>query len=212
MGGLVLKYSIDLENLPIHEYKDLLKQQNLLPGRRILWRGIEGNFALFERQGIKSIAELKKIISSPKKIAAFSSEIGISEEYLVILKREIGSLEQKPVSLSDFPGIDGLLLEKLSGLGLRTSKDYWNQKQNFTDELFCLCDLVRINGVGPLAARAFYEAGYQYALKISEADPLEMLNKVSEVNEIHHYYKARLGIKDMQFCIDFALLLKKYAI
>lgn len=207
-----MKYSIDLESLPIHEYKALLKQQNLLPGRRILWQGIEENFAFFERQGIKSIAELKKRISSPKKIATFASKSGISEEYLVILKREIGSLEQKPVSLSDFPGIDGSLLDQLSELGLITSKDYWNQKQGFTDELFCLCDLVRINGVGPLAARAFYEAGYQSALDISEADPQEMLEKVSEVNEIHRYYKARLGIKDMQFCIDFARLLKKYAI
>ena len=127
------------------------------------------------------------------------------------MKREIGSLEQKPVSLADFPGIDGSLLDQLSELGLITSKDYWNQKQGFTDELFCLCDLVRINGVGPLAARAFYEAGYQSALDVSEADPQEMLEKVSEVNEIHRYYKARLGIKDMQFCIDFARLLKKYA-
>ncbi|NLB28346.1 MAG: hypothetical protein GX819_05310 [Clostridiaceae bacterium] len=206
-----MKYSIDLESLPIYEYKALLKQQNLLPGRRILWQGIEENFAFFERQGIKSIAELKKRISSPKKIATFASKSGISEEYLVILKREIGSIEQKPVSLSDFPGIDGSLLDQLSELGLITSKDYWNQKQSFTDELFCLCDLVRINGVGPLAARAFYEAGYQSALDVSEADPQEMLEKVSEVNEIHRYYKARLGIKDMQFCIDFARLLKKYA-
>lgn len=206
-----MKYSIDLESLPIHEYKALLKQQNLLPGRRILWQGIEENFAFFERQGIKSIAELKKRISSPKKIATFASKSGISKEYLVILKREIGSLEQKPVSLADFPGIDGSLLDQLSELGLITSKDYWNQKQGFTDELFCLCDLVRINGVGPLAARAFYEAGYQSALDVSEADPQEMLEKVSEVNEIHRYYKARLGIKDMQFCIDFARLLKKYA-
>lgn len=206
-----MKYSIDLESLPIYEYKALLKQQNLLPGRRILWQGIEENFAFFERQGIKSIAELKKRISSPKKIATFASKSGISEEYLVILKREIGSIEQKPVSLSDFPGIDGSLLDQLSELGLITSKDYWNQKQGYTDELFCLCDLLRINGVGPLAARAFYEAGYQSALDVSEADPQEMLEKVSEVNEIHRYYKARLGIKDMQFCIDFARLLKKYA-
>lgn len=205
-----MKYNISLESLTIHEYKNLLKQQNLLPGRRILWQDIEENFVLFERQGIKSIAELKKIISSPKKIAAFASESGISEEYLTILKREIGSLEQRPVLLSDFPDIDASLLDELSVLGLRTSKAYWNQKQDFTDELFCLCDLVRINGVGPLAARAFYEAGYQSVLEISEADPQEMLEKASEVNKRHHYYKVKPGIKDIQFCINFALLLNKY--
>ena len=80
------------------------------------------------------------------------------------------------------------------------------------DELFCLCDLVRINGVGPIAARAFYEAGYQSASDVATADATDMLKKVSAVNEAHHYYKAKLSIKDMQFCIDFALLLNKYAI
>lgn len=79
-----MKYNIDLKNLTIHEYKDLLKQQNLLPGRRILWQGIEENFSLFDRQGIKSITELKKLIANPKKLSAFASESGISEEYLVI--------------------------------------------------------------------------------------------------------------------------------
>lgn len=141
-----------------------------------------------------------------------ASKSEISEEYLIILKREIGSLEQKPVLLSDFPDIDDSLFGKLSESGLKTSKDYWVQKQDFIDELFCLCDLVRINGVGPLAARAFYEAGYRSSAEIAAADAEVMLMKVSEVNEINHYYKAKLGVKDMQFCIDFALLLKKYAI
>ena len=80
-----------------------------------------------------------------------------------------------------------------------------------SDELFCLCDLVRINGVGPVAARAFYEAGYHSASEVAAAYAEDMLEKVSAVNETHHYYKAKLGIKDMQFCIDFALLLNKYA-
>ncbi len=39
-----------------------------------------------------------------------------------------------------------------------------------------------------------------------------MLEKVSAVNKVHRYYKAKLGVKDMQFCIDFALLLNKYTI
>jgi hypothetical protein len=137
---------------------------------------------------------------------------GISEEYLVILKREIGSLEQKPVPLSGFPGIDRSLLAKLGVVGLKTSKDYWESKQDFSDELFCLCDLVRINGVGPIAARAFYEAGYLSVSDVAASDAAVMLEKVSAVNEAQHYYKAKLGLKDMQFCIDFALLLNQYAV
>ena len=206
-----MKYNLDLERLSVQEYKDLLKQQNLLPGRRILWQDIDKNFAEFESKGIKSVTDLKKSFSTPKRITAFATESGLSEEYLVILRREIGSLEQKPVPLLEFPGINASLLEKLAESGLRTSKEYWDQKPDISDELFCLCDLVRINGVGPVAARAFYEAGYHSASEVAAADAGYMLEKVSAVNEAHHYYKAKLGIKDMQFCIDFALLLEKYA-
>ena len=204
-----MKYNLDLECLSLEEYRILLKQQNLLPGRRILWENIDNNFASFERRNIKTVGQLKKSLSTPLKIAALSSESGIAEDYLVILKREIGSLDQKPVPLSAFPGIDSSLLAKLGGTGLKTSKDYWEQKQNTSDELFCLCDLVRINGVGPVAARAFYEAGYQSAHDVAAASAEDMLEKVSAVNEVSHYYKGKLGMKDMQFCIDFALLLHR---
>lgn len=207
-----MKYTLDLELLSVQEYKALLKQQNLLPGRRILLQDIDENFAAFGGKGIKTVAQLKKNLSTPAKMSDIEAASGISEEYLVILKREIGSMEQKPVPLSGFPVINPLLVAKLSDAGLKTSKDYWESKQDFSDELFCLCDLVRINGVGPIAARAFYEAGYQSVYDVAVADVAAMLEKVSVVNEAQHYYKAKLGLKDMQFCIDFALLLNKYAV
>ncbi len=205
-----MKYNLDLELLSVQEYKDLLKQQNLLPGRRILWQDIDKNFAVFESRGIKNVAELKRNLSTPAKIVDLGLASGIPEEYLVILKREIGSLEQKPVPLSSFPGIDSSLATKLGGAGLKTSKEYWESKQDLTDELFCLCDLVRINGVGSIAAKAFYEAGYRSVSDVAAADAAVMLEKVTVVNEAKCYYKAKLGQKDMQFCIDFALLLNKF--
>lgn len=205
-----MKYNLDLELLSVQEYKDLLKQQNLLPGRRILWQDIDKNFAVFESRGIKNVAELKRNLSTPAKIVDLGLASGIPEEYLVILKREIGSLEQKPVPLSSFPGIDSSLATKLGGAGLKTSKEYWESKQDLTDELFCLCDLVRINGVGSIAAKAIYEAGYRSVSNVAAADAAVMLEKVTVVNEAKCYYKAKLGQKDMQFCIDFALLLNKF--
>lgn len=54
-----MEYNLDLDRLSVQEYKDLLKQQNLLPGRRILWHDIDKNSALFESKGIKSVADLK---------------------------------------------------------------------------------------------------------------------------------------------------------
>ncbi|MEL7609447.1 MAG: helix-hairpin-helix domain-containing protein [Bacillota bacterium] len=205
-----MKYNLDLECFPIQEYGVLLKNQNLLPGRRVLRQDVDKNFALFESRGIKTVAQLKKSLSTPAKIVAFAADSGISENHLAILKREIGSLEQKPVPLTGFPGIDPSLVLKLSEAGLKTSKDYFERNQAISDELFCLCDLVRINGVGPVAAKAFYEAGYRSVSGVAGADAAVMLEKVSAVNQIRQYYKAKLGQKDMQFCIDFASLLERY--
>jgi hypothetical protein len=207
-----MNYTLDLEHLSLQVYKALLTQQNLLPGRRILYQNIDGNFTSFENRGIKTVEQLKKSLSTSAKIADIEAASGIPKEYLVILKREIGSLEQKPVPILGFPDVHHPLLEKLIGAGLKTSKEYWETRKDPSDELFCLCDLVRINGVGPIAARAFYEAGYRAVSDVAAADAEVMLKNVSAGNEARHYYKAKLGLKDMQFCIDFALSLNKYAV
>ncbi|WP_422122452.1 helix-hairpin-helix domain-containing protein [Planococcus sp. X10-3] len=204
-----MDYSLDLESIAVQSYKEILKKQNLLPGRRLLLQNIDENFAVIENKGIQNLSQLRKSISSPQKMTSFASESGIPEDYLVILKREMSSLEQKPVLIANFPGIDASLVNKLNKSGVNNSKDYWEHNQSGMDELFSLCDLVRINGVGPLAAKAFYEAGYRSVLEVAEADAALMLEKVSGVNEAQHYYKAKLGLKDMRFCIDFAQLLRR---
>lgn len=205
-----MEYGLDLSCLSVGSYKELLRKQNLLPGRRILLQDIDRNFDIIENCGIENVLQLKKALSTSQKIASFASKHDLSEEYLMILKREIGSLEQKSVPLSDFPGMDTAFISYLNGIGIKTSKDYYNSNPTEKDELFCLCDLVRINGVGAIAARAFYESGYTGVSEIAGADAAEMLQKVSEINGIRQYYKANLGVKDMQFCIDFASLLMRF--
>ena len=205
-----MPYNLDLSALSVQEYKEILQHQNLLPGRRMLWQNIDHNFAMIGKQGITNVAQLKKQFSTPQKMASFTAATGISEEYAILLKREIGSLAQKPVSIASFPGIDDAIVSSLSGKGIKTSKEYFESGLSNIDELFCLCDLVRINGVGAMAAKAFYEAGYRSVAEVSCADAAAMLERVSAVNEAKGYYKAKLGIKDMQFCIDFASLLIKH--
>lgn len=205
-----MEYGLDLSCLSVGSYKELLRKQNLLPGRRILLQNIDRNFDIIENCGIENVLQLKKALSTSQKIVSFASKHALSEEYLMILKREIGSLEQKSVPLSDFPSMDTAFISYLNGIGIKTSKDYYNSSPTEKDELFCLCDLVRINGVGAIAARAFYESGYTSVSEIAGADAAEMLQKVSEINGIRQYYKANLGVKDMQFCIDFASLLMRF--
>ena len=205
-----MPYNMDLSRLTLQEYKELLKTQNLLPGRRILRESIDENFACMSREGIADVAQLKKRLATPEKTAAFAAATGVPIEYLTILKREAGSLEQKPVPISDFPGVEQALVSALREQGVKTSKEYYESGLCEPGELYSLCDLVRVNGVGAVAARAFYEAGLCSVTDVAHADPEDMLQKVTAVNEKKGYYKAKLGEKDMQFCIDFARVLIKF--
>ncbi|MFT3951696.1 MAG: DUF4332 domain-containing protein [Oscillospiraceae bacterium] len=205
-----MKYNLDLSCLLIQDYKKILKNQNLLPSRRVILQDIDDTFTLFENLGISDVAGLKKALSTPVKLQSFAANSGLSENYLTILKREIGSFEQKPVPIANFPDLDSLLISSLNDAGIKTSKDYFESGLNEWEELFCLCDLVRINGVGAVAAKVFYEAGYQSVSDVAHADAAAMLDEVSNINKAKQYYKANLGTKDMQFCIDFAKLLISY--
>lgn len=218
-----MSYTIEIQRIPVQTYRKILKNQNLLPSRRILLEDIETNFQKIMDAGIGNLCELKNSLSTPQKISAFSSATAIPENYLAILKREMGSLEQKPVSISDFPGIKKETVSKLSGNHVKTSKDFFNlchlnksigavsEKTGVSGEeigeLRCLCNLVRINGVGAIAARTMYESGYKSIADIARADAAELLSRISDVNAVRQYYKARLGEKDMQFTIDYANLI-----
>jgi len=204
-----MKYNLDLDRITLEDYKEILKKQNLLPGRVCLLENIDQHFALLKKKNLLTVSQLKQALSSAQKIVAFASASGIPEKYLTILNRESGSLIQKSVSLDSFPDIEASLTSRLAQNGLKNTKEYFESNPAEKNELFCLSDLVRINGVGPVAAKTFYEAGYRSVEDVARADAAEMLEKTNEVNRVRQYYKANLGIKDMQFCIDFAKILAR---
>lgn len=206
-----MTYCLDTSALSLELYRDLIKKQNLLPGRRILLQNIDSDFMRLMNSKIQNVLELKKALSSPNKLKALAIKCDLSEEYLTILKREIGSLEQKPVAIDSFPNMDDLYISSLISKGIKSSRDYWESNMPKCNELYSLCDLIRINGVGPTAAKTFYEAGYKSVNEVANATPEEMLKRVSEINEIKQYYRAKLGVRDMQFFIDYANLLDRFS-
>ena len=219
-----MKYTADFAKLKLDEYKELIKTQNLLPGRKLLQFNLDTNFSLIKDAGIKNLDELVKALSTVTKLKALSTQTKISEDYLFLLKRETGSLQPKPVSLGDFPGIAVDITETLQKAGIRTSKDFFElftstdeNKQilktlSISDEslyeLFCLCSLCRINGIGAAAAKCFFDAGYFSIDDVADGNASDMLNRLNSANGQSKYYKASLGTKDMQFCIDYARIQK----
>jgi len=124
------------------------------------------------------------------------------------------------VPISDFPGISANIVSILLNKRIRTSKDVYDLvinpnnisivsreigiEVNELQELSSLCNLVRINGIGAIAARTLYESGYRSIDEIAHAKAAELLKGMNAVNVNKQYYKAKLGEKDMQFVIDAA--------
>lgn len=218
-------YSIELKNICLNDYMDILKNQNLLPGRKILLNNIDENFKAIYTFGISNLDELYKILCKPAKLEALVYKTGINKDYLIILKREVGSFIQKPVSICDFPGLSPIIFLQLNEHHIKTSKDLYDysdgfsKKKQFCDitgiseniakELFALCDLVRINGVGAVFAKILYISGINGVQDLANTDADYIFQKFLEINIDNTYTKAKLGKNDMQFCIDFAKILSK---
>jgi len=215
-----MSYAPNLSRLTIEDYKGHLKSIDLLPSRRMLLDSIDENFSAVIGCGISDVHALMKEISTPAKITAFSKRTCINFDYLKILKREIGSLMPKNVPLIEFDIVSPEAAQSLKSAGFYNSKNFFEAYPDITkpiceridcEKLYQLCDLVRINGIGPLAAKLFLEAGYKSAEDIASANADDMVKKINDINTKKHYYDGQLGVKDMTFCIVHADMIKRYA-
>ena len=218
-------YTIDPSLLSLDEFRELTAGKSMLPGRVMLQERIRERFQVLKQQGIKHLGDLLRILSSKSKIENFSVQTGLSNEYLVLLKREAGSYLARPFPLSDFPGIPFEYSELLKSRGIRNTKDFFEQVQTKEQqedlssntgipvyrlkELGVLCDLSRITGVGGIFARVIYEAEIRSPREFAGADVPVLLSSCQAVIEKHGYAAGKLGEKDIQYGIDYSRVIVK---
>ena len=214
-------YGPDLSRLSVQKYRAMLKNKDLLPGRRPLLEDIDEHFRSIASRGIGNVAELQQALSTSKKRSALAAATGIPDAYLVLLRREIGGLVPKAVPIKDLVDMDAGTGQRLAAAGIRTSADLYGAHQSGrlsalasgqAQELFAQCDLVRVNGIGPLAARIFIAAGYDSCQAVADADAASLLERLAAANEEGGFYAGSLGSeRDMQYCIDSARFLVDFA-
>jgi hypothetical protein len=216
---------INLENFSLNNYKKVLENTELLPGRRLLKEKLSSRFKKLTQQGITNLHQLVQVLKSTERTKGLASETGIPIEYLIILKREINRYLPKPVNLADIPGIDPLLINKLKELGIKTTLQFFqfaetqkkrsklstelNLPVNSLNELAKLSDISRIWGVGPIFCRIFYETGTDTVEKISKATAEGLFRELNEVNKNKKYTKVKFTVKDVEQCIKAAQALPK---
>ena len=201
----MVTFSLDLSQISLDRFYHLTRSKQMLPGRVMLHEMMEDRFAILGRAGISDLKVLLRQLGSKQKMESFSARSDLPYPYLVLLKREAGSYLAKPIPLSDFPGIPFEYTESLRSKGIRNTRDFFQLAQTGPkrselasktgiplarlSELYALCDLTRITGVGGSMARFCYEEGFRSVTEFAGA-------------EAQHF--SNFPEKDIRYCIHYA--------
>ncbi len=216
-------YTLNPEDFSLQLFYELTRSKKMIPSRIVLQDGIEKKFEILKARGIENLKQLIRALGNKQKIAVLSAKTEISAAYLVLLKREAGSYLSKPFPLSDFPGIPLEYTEVLKSRGIRNTREFFESVQTAGQrktvsaetgipdarlrEIFSLCDLSRITGVGAFYARIIYHAGIKSVRDFAETAPATH-NKLYMLNlEKFSYPVKALGEEDLQYCINYATLI-----
>ena len=218
-------YFIDTDKFPIDKFRDILKKKDILPGRIVLKDKLNERFFLLKTKGINSLQDLLDTLKTKAKVDKFAKEIGLSVDYLTILRREANSYLSVPVRLVDLPFIGKDIIEKLKLNGIKDSKQLFEYAAKRSDrkkladryklpvdkllELVQLCDLVRITGVGPVFARIIFDSGIYTVKDFLTFDSSDLFERLVKLNDEKGLTKAKFTVKDIMYCIELGKYLPK---
>ena len=205
----------------------MIMSKRLIPGRVTLLENIQERFQILLKAGISNMGELLKSLKSKDSIQTFASISGIPAAWLLLVKREAGSYLSRPFPLSNFPGIPFEYIEVLRSKKITNTRLFFEQAQSTSQqneianktgipavrlkEIFALCDLSRITGIGGIFARIAYEAGIKSTKEFARTDAVIHTKKYMAVIDKHGYAIGQLTEEDIQYCIDYARLIQEYS-
>jgi hypothetical protein len=213
-------FYIDFEQISLDALQASFESVDLLPSRQLIKEDIQHNFEVLKDQGLSNAAALLEAIKTPKKTREFAMQSGLDLNYLTILSREMRSYLQKPTRLKDFPGIPKKAIVKLENSGIKNAQQLFdrvltseNRRElcaqtgidtKLIPRLTKLVDLSRIRWVNHTFANMLYEAGYDSAEKVAQADYTVLHQKVKKLNEERAFFKGSIGLHDMKLCVEAA--------
>lgn len=92
-------YTISLAAITLDVFAETLKEIDVLPSRRVLKDAIDERITCMKDEGMKTLDDVLRVLKNKRARDAFRERTGLSDEYLTILKREIGSYVTKPVAI-----------------------------------------------------------------------------------------------------------------
>lgn len=215
-----MNYYIDDSKIELKDLQKRIEKTDLVPSRKSILENIDDIFKTLNKKGIKTLADLRNQVKTPKKLNEFSVKSGIDNDYLILLRREVESYFPKAFSINEFTWLPREECEKLNLLGLNNTKKIFealNRKDNlrklgiennisnsFLNKILSLVTLTRIQWVSPLFAYMLYEVGYISPKNIAEANAEELCNAVNKINDSGEYFKGKIGLRDIKRLINSA--------
>jgi hypothetical protein len=212
-------YSINLEKITLDEFQEILTSIDLLPGRRILLGSLPEIVERLKQRDILHLEALRKLLQNKKHYPELAQALSVSVDYLTILNREVNSYVSKPVMLSELGVFSAEELTRLTKAGVKSTKDLYERaltptaRQELSARLALpagqivmaleLSDLLRINGVGPVYAKILREMGIKSAPDYLNRETAWILEKYQEINAAKQPARAKLGLKDIEYCQRF---------
>jgi hypothetical protein len=222
---MVENYHIDLKKIPLNEFKEEIKNSELLPSRKILKNYLNERFKILKENKVDNLQDLANLLKTPKKAREFAEKSGLPEDYILILRREINSYTPNPVNLGKFPGIKDETLNKLNSAGIKNTTHLFKRVKTQEDrkklatalgipckdlmELTKLTDMVRIKWVGPVFARIFLDSNTDTTAKIAKSKPNPLYKSLVEINNQKKYTKSKFTESDVELCIKVASMVPK---
>ncbi len=213
-------YYIDLEKITIDDYRIKLESAYLPPSRMILKDKLDERFEYFKSVGIKNIKELIQLLKKKDKFTELSTVDCLSEDYLIILLRELKSTLPKPNRIGDFNVISKDSVDKLEKIGIKNTEKLFDKVITKTDRqkladstgidyadilsLTKLSDLSRIKWVGVTYAQMLYNLGVDTVEKVSKSDPIDLHVRINQMIKEHNIFKGAIGLNDVQILVETA--------
>lgn len=213
-------YYIDLEKISLDDYIKKLKKAYLPPSRMILKEKTEERLNYFRKFNIENVKELHQLLKKKEKHYNLINGDLITDNYLLILLRELNSIHPKPLRLIDFKIISVETGLKLDKIGVKNTLKLYKKiltkkdreileketgiKKSEIKKLTKLCDLSRIKWVGTTFAMMLYELGVDTVEKVAKTNPKDLHSKVNQLNKDKNIYKGQIGLNDIIIVIETA--------
>jgi predicted flap endonuclease-1-like 5' DNA nuclease len=212
-------YSIDLTQIPLDEFAEILTTADLLPSRRILLDNLADFIQRLKQKEIDHLAALRDLLRNKKRYPELAEELAVDSDYLTVLNREINSYVSKSVPLAKLDIFSEAELARLAEAGLKSTKDLYAAcltsaaRQALAEQVSLplerlvaalkLTDLIRITGVGPVYAQLLRDVGIHCAADFLQVESQELVDMYRRVNAEKEYTKVNLGLNDVEYCKRF---------